>query len=274
MEEIPNPTPLMILGMSYSEQMLLLKSRVIRESMSMWTYIEFSKWPPVGCEFHYTPSEHFSQINYSIDVNRLPSFSKESTGYEMFCKQHRDTSNKVLLDEKSWKQSADLCIRALDAMIREWHGIVYQLKKEHEEMVSGSVVKLNRTTFHICDYLSILANDDMGGNIDEIVVIEGKFKPSDVSHPLIKVPKSVINFVMVNLDYLFMFYGLWGNNSELPITLLPPKSNMPCANKIMKMKEYPLMQRGKQQCLRFRFFKVDSIDLSFRNIGLCETNML
>ena len=66
----------------------------------------------------------------------------------MFCAQHRVTSsNNVLLDEKSWKQSADLCTQAFDAMIREYHGTVYQLKKENEEMFSGFVVKLKRTTF-------------------------------------------------------------------------------------------------------------------------------
>ena len=113
--------------------------------------------------------------------------------------------------------------------------------------------------------MSILANDHMGGNVDEM--IDGKYKPSDLSHPLVKLPKSVMNFLIMNLDYFFLFYGPWGINSELPITLLPPKCHMPCANMVMKMKKYPLMQWGKQQSLRFRFIKLDSIDFSFHNIG-------
>ena len=60
--------------------------------------------------------------------------------------------------------------------------------------------------------MSILANDHMGGNVDEM--IDGKYKPSDLSHPLVKLPKSVMNFLIMNLDYFFLFYGPWGINSE------------------------------------------------------------
>ena len=262
-----NPSPLSILRMSHEEQLQLLKRRVMRDKKANWTYIEHSVWPPIGCEIHLTAGNNFSRINHSIDVRRLPWVNNESTGYRMYRSQYVDMSDDSLLDAKSWKESADLCHQILRASIEKSHGIVYELKQDHKEMVGGSLVKLKYTTFHICDHMSMLVADHMGHSADDMIVIDGKFKPSNTSTALEKIPESAVKFLMINLDYFFMCYGLWGNTSELPITLFPPKCLMPGAHDIMKMREYQSMQRGKQQSLRFRFYDEDSLDLSYRNTG-------
>ena len=116
----------------------------------------------------------------------------------------------------------------------------------------------------MCDYITMLVHD-IHGHVELRMDIHTRYTPSGVTKPWMELqespfvnhPEAVKNFIRGNSDYFFLQYRLWGNYSELPITLLPPERTMPQVHSIMNMDEFCAIQRGKQQSLCFRYSNVE-----------------
>ncbi len=257
-ENNAEPSPFEIVLMSVEQKQSLLLKRAERDNSYKWTYIETSVWPPGGFEIHYDPQRRALRfVQRLVQPTSLPLHDRETTGYDMYQAQYV-ASGCNLLSKEEWNKSRDMCIKCINAVIKDNHGIVYKLKR-------GVDSGLDVTVFHICDYITMLQFSTICA-ADSRVAVQTKYKPSNAIEPALDFPKSVKNFIHTNADYFFLCYGIWGNHSELPIVLVPPLETMQQANNVMNIDEFVAVQFGKQQALRFCFSDVHENNLKFRNL--------
>jgi len=255
------PDPSAIAAMSADQQVLLLKERSEREGVPKWTFCQSSFWPPRGNEFHWDPSGFMRIVSRNLGCPPLPECDKEKTGYHMYHEYHQISPDAPILGKGEWNQMQEKCFKCINTMIRKHHGILFSVRDEILHLDHNVPV----TLFHVCDYITML---ELNTSIiaDSKLHLKPKYKPSDVNAPVVDIPEDIKKFISANADYFFLCYGIWGNHSELPILLKPPAETMPKSFDVVNIQDFVPFQAGKQQFLCFRFEKVHTNSLYFRNV--------
>lgn len=258
-DSIPNmePTHLEIFEMSEVELVKLLDIRATRVNRPMSTFKQTSLYPPGGFLIQFDPQKKAGAIiEYGLRMSEVPEriFDKSgeschhSTGYNMYCDQNIPRSRTVLIQPSEWNKLAEQCLNAISRAIIHHHGIRYSVSTHG----SPNTYEKNWTTFHVCDYITMMAVPEQ--NMDTELIMQPRFLPSKTNGVKDDFPEHINQFIRLNLDYFFLTFAIWDNHSELPILIRPPQDIMPKAHSMMNNFEFIQMQKFKHDALRFRFW--------------------
>lgn len=269
------PDLFMIEKMNVTELASLMEqwSEVLKEHI--WTFKDNGGHLPGGFELHKFPGRQLEMRVLSVDLGHLPPHDFLTTGYTMF-QEMRDHSR---FTRDQWNYTRDKCTACIEMDIEDGAGgIRYTI---HEDDFEDNEEKKFATeggfvVYHICDYISMQIYSLLNITPRTCEGLDTKFPPSCVGIPFPDYPKSIKDFILLNADYFFLYYGVWHNRSSLPIVIDPPVSEhvrgigMPKARGLMHQEDFRDIQKGKQQSLRFRAHKQDQ---AFQNDFLWKKNV-
>jgi len=245
------PTPLEIFEMTEQELLKLLDRRATRVNRPMSTFKQNSLYPPGGILIEFDPQRKTGAMSfYGLLGSEVPDriFDKSgkslhhTTGYNMYCEENIPRSRSVLKEPSEWNELAAQCMTVISSAISDHHGIRYSVSTEN-----------NWTTFHVCDYITMLAVSEQNIGTD-ILIIQPHFLPYQTNGVKDDFPEHIKQFIRLNMDYFFLTFAIWDNHSELPIMIRPPKDIMPISLGIMNNADFVQMQKFKHDALRFRFW--------------------
>jgi len=270
------PDPIMIEKMNVTDLASLMEQWSEVHKEHIWTFKDNGGQLPGGFELHKYPGRQLEMRVLSVNLGHLPSHDVLTTGYAMF----QEMKNAPPLTRDEWNDYRNKCAACIEMDIEDCDGIRYTI---HEDDFEDNEEKKFATTggfvvYHICDYISMQISSLLNHTPRTCEGLDTKFPPSCVGIPFPDYPKTIKDFILLNADYFFLYYGIWHNRSSLPIVIDPPvmKSEcfrgigMPKARELMHQKDFRDIQKGKQQFLRFRAHNQDE---AFKKDFLWKNNV-
>lgn len=257
------PDPIMIEKMNVTQLASLIEQWSEAHEKHIWTFKDNGGHLPGGFELHKYPGRQLEMGILSVDLGHLPSHDvHQTTGYAMF----QENPNAPPLTRDEWNDTRNKCAACIEMHIDDCGGIRYTIheddfenNEEKEFATKGGFV-----VYHICDYISMQIYSLLNHTPRTCEGLDTKFPPSCVGIPLFPdFPKTIKDFILLNADYFFLYYGVWRNRSDLPIVIEPPVSErfrhigMPKARELMHQEDFRDIQKGKQQFFRFCAHKQD-----------------
>ena len=168
------------------------------------TFKQNSLYPPGGVLIEFDPQRKTGAMScYGLvmsDMSEVPdrSFDKSdkschhTTGYNMYCEENIPRSRSVLKEPSEWNELAVQCMTVISSAISHHHGIRYSVSTEN-----------NWTTFHVCDYITMLAVSEQNIGTD-ILITQPHFLPSQTNGVKDDFPEQIRQFIRLNMDYFFL----------------------------------------------------------------------
>ena len=259
------PSHIEISEMSEFELFQLLERRSTSVNRPMSTFKQTSVYPPGGFLIEFDPHKMQGQMStYGLNlsevweriVEKSDNYCHHKTGYSYYCSQNIPRSRSVLIQPSEWDQMAEQCMNHINNAIYHHHGIMHSVSLPFQE------APIKHTIFHVCDYITMMALPNQ--NIEYDRIIQLRFLPCQTDGATDDFQEHIKDFMRLNLDYFFLTFAIWDNNSELPISLRPPKDIMPKAHSMMENSEFIRLQKLKHDALRFRFWSEHGDNLSYQ----------
>lgn len=210
-------------------------------------YVVLTVWPHQGVEIHWNPttrSLHWA----NIQINSIPTVPNDGddTGYTLYQQSHNKASQKEndAMTKLQWDQNFTAAVISINNAVRLLHGVSCQTTVDNKRYTK---------ILHICDFITIMIGqtghhpppNDRDGT-------QANHWTSTPNNHVIN--QADLRFILANADYFFLCYGLWQNNSRLPITYRPTSQLMPNAATVMSDPDFQRVQRGKTMALTFDFY--------------------
>ena len=189
-------------------------------------YVLLSIWPHHGTEIHWEPksrSLHWADVRITT-IKDIPNYDY-SLGYTFYKQRHVSPPTKGLKDLTAfqWDQQFASAVTSINNAVRTYHGISFRSVFQNENQ------QLCNRILHFCDYITIMKCRLCNLSPPSVFIGSDRSTHHYMEPHQTGIDDQQRRFILINADFFYLCYGLWQNNSRLPITYHPNAQHMPKA---------------------------------------------